>query len=113
MRVPTLPSDEPARLEALRRYDVLDTMPEQALDDLVALAAHICATPISMMSLVDETRQWFKAKVGLHVSETPRDVAFCGHALDLPDLVIVPDALDDERFADNPLVVGEPRSGAR
>ncbi len=95
-------------MEALRRYELLDTLPEQALDDLTALAAHICGAPISLISLVDEKRQWFKSKSGLAASETPRDVSFCAHALHQADLFIVPDATTDDRFADNPLVTGDP-----
>jgi PAS domain S-box-containing protein len=102
------PPDEARRLEVLRQYAVLDTLPEQELDDLTALAAQICGTPIAVISLVDEHRQWFKARVGLEVVETPRDVAFCAHALHHRDLFIVPDATHDERFARNPLVTGEP-----
>ena len=108
MKSPTSPPDETRRLESLRRYELLDTLPEQALDDLTALAAHICEAPISLISLVDEKRQWFKSKTGLAASETPRDVSFCAHALHQADLFIVPDATTDERFADNPLVTGDP-----
>jgi PAS domain S-box-containing protein len=100
--------DELRRLAALRQYAVLDTLPEQALDDLTALAAQICEAPIALISLVDERRQWFKSKVGLEVAETPRDVSFCAHALHQPDLLIVPDTTQDERFAQNPFVLGEP-----
>lgn len=103
------PSDDATRLENLRRYQVLDTEPEQLYDDFTELAAQICDTPISLISLVDEDRQWFKSKVGLHVEETPREHAFCNHALPNPDeILIVKNALEDERFADNPLVLGEP-----
>ncbi len=102
------PLNEQHRLGALRQYGVLDTPPEQALDDLAALAAQICAVPIALVSLVDEHRQWFKARVGLERTETPRDVSFCTHALQQTDLLIVPDATQDERFAKNPLVTGEP-----
>ena len=107
-RVP-VPPDEPRRLEALRRYNILDTIPEQDFDDLVLLASEICGAPIAMMSLVDKGRQWFKAKVGLQAEETPRDVAFCAHAILQEDLFIVADATRDKRFADNPLVKGDPR----
>src|ERR1700760_2218701 len=96
------------RIEVLREYAVMDTLPEQELDDLTALAAQICGTPIAMISLVDEHRQWFKARVGIQATETPRVVAFCAHALHHRDLFIVPDATQDERFAQNPLVTGEP-----
>jgi PAS domain S-box-containing protein len=107
--IPAQPtSDEARRIEELHDYGVLDTPPEQALDDLTSLAAQICGTPIAMISLVDEERLWFKAKVGTHLTQTARDVSFCGHAVQQRDLFIVPDALQDERFADNPLVTGEP-----
>jgi PAS domain S-box-containing protein len=87
---------------------LLDTLPEQALDDLTALAAHICETPIALISLVDEHRQWFKSKVGFSVGETLREISFCGHAILGTELFIVPDTASDERFADNPLVTGDP-----
>ncbi len=108
MKPPLQPTDEAHRLETLRRYELLDTLPEQALDDLTALAAHICGAPIALISLIDENRQWFKSKVGLAASETPRDVSFCAHAIHQPDLFIVPDATKDGRFAGNPLVTGDP-----
>lgn len=100
--------DETQRIEALRQYAILDTLPEQALDDLTALAAEICQTPIALISLVAEQRQWFKAKIGVDVSETPRDISFCGHGVQQRDLFVVPAATRDQRFADNPLVTGEP-----
>jgi PAS domain S-box-containing protein len=103
---PTL--DEKSRIEALRRYAVLDTLPEQPLDDLTALAAQICEVPIAMITLVDEHRQWFKAKVGLETTETPRDTSFCAHAIHQRIPFIVPDATKDERFVDNPFVTGDP-----
>ena len=108
MKTPLRPTDETRRLDALRDYQVLDTPPEQALDDLTALAARICDAPISLISLVDEHRQWFKSKVGWSIGETAREVSFCGHVITQPDLFIVPDAAEDERFADNPLVTGDP-----
>jgi PAS domain S-box-containing protein len=102
------PENETARLDALQRYAILDTLPEQEFDDLSRLAALICGTPIAMVSLVDADRQWFKSKVGLETSETPRDIAFCAHAILQPDVMVVPDAVDDERFRNNPLVTEEP-----
>ena len=103
------PSDESKRLAALLELRVLDTLPEQAFDDIVALAAHICGTPIGLVSLVDAQRQWFKAKVGLAADETHRDLAFCAHAIVAAEPVfIVEDAQQDPRFADNALVTGDP-----
>ena len=103
-----LPDNEAARLEALRRYDILDTAPDAAFDDFTRLAAHICGVPTAVVSLVAEDRQWFKAKVGMSACETSRAVSFCAHALLRPDVFIVPDAAADPRFADSPLVTGDP-----
>lgn len=109
MQLAPLPPNEPQRLETLRRFGVLDTLPEQGYDDVALMAAQICGTPIAAVSLVDADRQWFKSRVGLAASETPRDVAFCAHAILAPDrLFVVPDAAADPRFSDNPLVTGEP-----
>jgi diguanylate cyclase (GGDEF)-like protein len=104
-----LPLEELARLKALDRYSILDTMAEQSYDDITKLAAYIAQVPIALISLVDDKRQWFKSKIGLAVSETPREVAFCAHAIQDPDHALnIPDALDDERFAFNPLVTDSP-----
>lgn len=99
---------EVERLAALRSYRILDTDPEQRFDDLSLLASHICETPIALLTLVDEDRQWFKARKGIEATETPREVAFCSHAIRQSDLFIVPDALEDDRFRNNPLVVSDP-----
>jgi len=101
-------SMEAARVAALNRYAILDSEPEQSFDDLVTLAAHICKVPIAMLSLVDDHRQWFKSKLGVQVRETPRDSSICAHAIQQAHLFIVPDTLQDPRFRENPLVVGEP-----
>ena len=111
MKAP-LPENETERLAALRGLGILDTPPEPAYDELSALAAHICQTPIALISLVDEDRQWFKSRVGWTAGETCRDVAFCAHAILQPDLLVVPDARADERFANNPLVTSPPASAS-
>src|SRR5882762_7762227 len=103
------PANETQRLETLRQYDVLDTPAEQAFDDLALLASQICQTPIAMVSLVDEKRQWFKSKIGLDANETARDIAFCAHTILRPDEVMeVQDACADARFAGSPLVTTDP-----
>ena len=105
---PPIPSNEAARLDALRDYEILDTDPEPAFDDLTRLAAHIAGTPIALVSLVDTHRQWFKARYGLEAPETPRAISFCGHVVASDTPLIVQDTLADDRFADNPLVTGPP-----
>jgi anti-sigma regulatory factor (Ser/Thr protein kinase) len=100
--------DEAARLEALRRYRILDTDPEQAFDDLALLASYICQTPIALISLIDEDRQWLKSHIGISVNETSRSIAFCAHAIQQDGIFTVRDATDDARFKTNPFVVSEP-----
>jgi GAF domain-containing protein len=107
MHVP-LPKNEAARRAALASYAILDTDPEPSFDDLNHLASFICKTPIALITLVDEHRQWFKSRVGLSTEQTSRDIAFCSHAILQDDIFVVPDALQDERFRENPLVAGEP-----
>ncbi|MEP0872069.1 diguanylate cyclase [Trichocoleus desertorum AS-A10] len=102
------PENERQRLEALYQYQILDTAPEADFDDLTRLAAQICQSPIALISLLDDKRQWFKSKVGLTITETPREMAFCNHAILHNQLLMVPDALGDRRFAKNPLVTQEP-----
>jgi len=106
MSSPRRAAAEDERLVALRGYQILDTAPEPALDELTELAAAICAAPISLIALVDDARQWFKSRVGFETTETRRDVAFCAHVLDQRTPLVVPDASLDPRFAGNPLVTG-------
>ncbi|MFL6575557.1 MAG: PAS domain S-box protein [Povalibacter sp.] len=102
-------TDEAARLASLKSYDILDTQGEREYDDITQLAAHIARAPIALLSLVDDYRQWFKSRLGLALEQTPREYAFCAHAIEHPEGVfVVPDATEDLRFAENPLVVGEP-----
>jgi len=105
---PEILKNESARLSALARYEVLDTVCEQEFDDITLLASQICEVPIALISLIDEHRQWFKSRVGLDATETPRDISFCGHAIHQNVLFEVTNALNDSRFADNPLVTGAP-----
>ena len=104
----SIPTNEAQRLEALRSYQILDTEAERIYDGITALAAHICGVPVAMVSLVDESRQWFKSKLGVHQQQTPRDVAFCAHTILKDEPLFVSDALTDSRFADSALVTGEP-----
>jgi anti-sigma regulatory factor (Ser/Thr protein kinase) len=99
---------EQERLAALRKYRILDTKPERAFDDLALLASQICGTPMALITLVDDDRQWFKARVGVTATETSRSISFCSHAIEQSDLFVIPDALADLRFRDNPMVTGDP-----
>ncbi len=107
MKAP-LPDNEAARLAVLREHRILDTAPTAEFDDLVRLAAQLCGVPIAAVSLIDEDRQWFKSITGLDGGQTPREVAFCAYTILGSDLLIVPDAHADARFADNPQVTGDP-----
>lgn len=107
MKAP-LPDDEAARLKALRQYQILNTDSEAIFDDITHLTAYICGTPIALVSLIDDCRQWFKSKVGLAVTETPRDIAFCAYTILQSDVLIIADTLADQRFATNPLVTADP-----
>jgi len=99
---------EAARVAALNRYAILDSEPEDSFDDLVILAAHVCRTPMALISLVDDHRQWFKSKVGVQAAETPKEISICAHAIRQNDLFIVSDTLKDPRFRESPLVTKEP-----
>jgi len=103
-----LPANETLRLAALKSYQILDTAAEAAYDDIVQVASFICQTPIALVSLIDKDRQWFKARVGLDTTETARELAFCAHTILQKDTLIVEDATRDDRFAQNPLVTGNP-----
>ena len=108
MKPADLHPNEPQRLATLLQYEILDSESERAFDELTELASTLCGTPISLISLVDHSRQWFKSRVGLDAAETDKSLAFCAHAILQEDIFEVPNALDDDRFADNPLVTGAP-----
>ncbi len=103
-----IPDQEERRIDALRRMLILDTPPEERFDRVVSFASEEFDMPMVLVSLVDSHRQWFKARVGIDVCETDRESSFCGHAIMQPQILIVEDALLDERFHDNPLVTGAP-----
>lgn len=108
MQKPEKPADEITRIDTLRALNILDTSPEERFDRVTRLAKRLFGVPIALVSLVDENRQWFKSCQGLEVSETPRDISFCGHAILGDDIFLISDASLDERFHDNPLVTSEP-----
>lgn len=108
MQVPPKPADEATRIDTLRSLNVLDSSPEERFDRLTRLAKRLFDVPIALVSLIDTDRQWFKSHQGLEVTETPRDISFCGHAILGDGVFLVPDAAQDERFSDNPLVTDEP-----
>ncbi|MDJ0834798.1 MAG: sensor domain-containing diguanylate cyclase [Gammaproteobacteria bacterium] len=108
MKKPDLPADEEQRLNTLKSLNILDTAAEERFDRLTRMAKRMFDVPIALVSLVDENRQWFKSCIGLPVLETSRDISFCGHAILGDEIFIIPDAAADVRFADNPLVTGEP-----
>ena len=101
--------NEAKRIKVLWQYDILDTVPEEVFDDLANLAGLICGAPIALITLVDENRQWFKAKVGVKLSETSRDISLCSHAIQQHGLFVIPDTTKDDRFKNNPLVADGPK----
>jgi diguanylate cyclase (GGDEF)-like protein len=105
---PDIPHDEQSRLRTLESLNILDTFHEERFDRLTRLASRLFDVPMAVVTLVDDKRQWFKSCIGLNVSETARDVSFCGHAILSDEVLLVPDTKKDLRFADNPLVVSEP-----
>ncbi|EJL93323.1 diguanylate cyclase (GGDEF) domain-containing protein [Herbaspirillum sp. CF444] len=108
MKIADIPVDEQARVAELHSLHILDTPPEERFDRLTRLARRLFAVPIAVVSLVDAKRQWFKSRIGVEPHETGRDVSFCAHAILRDDVMVVSDALEDPRFQDNPLVVGDP-----
>ncbi|MBN9289306.1 MAG: hypothetical protein BGO43_12800 [Gammaproteobacteria bacterium 39-13] len=108
MRSATLPKNESQRLQALREYQILDTVEEHIFDTITEICSLICNTPISLISIVDKDRQWFKSKHGLQATETPRNISFCAHAIHGSDVMEIQDATKDSRFFDNPLVTQDP-----
>lgn len=106
---PAIPANEMERLSALYEHNILDSMPESDFDHITWIASELCQAPMSMISIIDRTRQWYKSKIGITGSETPREFSFCGHAILQPnEIFLVPDSRNDERFYDNPYVIGDP-----
>ncbi|MDW7694917.1 GAF domain-containing sensor histidine kinase [Flammeovirgaceae bacterium SG7u.111] len=106
---PDIPKEESKRLANLQEYSILDTLPEQEYDEITQLASYICGVPISLISLIDDKRQWFKSHHGTDATETPKEYAFCAHAINQPDnVMIIPDSRKDKRFKNNPLVIDDP-----
>ena len=109
MKTLTIPANETKRLQALREYAILDTLPEEDFENITKIASEICQTPISLVTLIDSDRQWFKSNRGLNIRETPRDYGFCAHAINTPEEIFtIKDSRSDVRFSDNPLVTGYP-----
>jgi PAS domain S-box-containing protein len=108
MITPPFPQNESERLRILRQYQILDTSPERAFDDLTRLASDLCEGPIALITFIDDHRQWFKSRIGLSLTETPREISFCAHAILQRQPFIIPDASSDPRFADNPWVTSDP-----
>jgi len=109
MQVPRIPANEGARVATLRALNILDTPPEDRFDRLTRLARRVFNVPVSTITMIDANRQWFKSCGGVSVRETPRDISFCAHAILYEDILVVENALKDERFHDNPFVVQDPK----
>lgn len=105
---PKIPENESDRLHNLYEYNILDTLPEEAFNNIVKIASQICQTPISAISFIDSDRQWFKSSIGMEILESPRKISFCAHVLNEPNMLIIPDTSQDERFKTNPFVTKEP-----
>ncbi|HEY9663267.1 MAG TPA: GAF domain-containing protein, partial [Allocoleopsis sp.] len=104
MSIPAKPANEAIRLAALHQCKILDTAPEETFDEITRLAANGCQIPIAFVSFIDADRQWFKSSIGLEAAEIPRNLSFCAHAILQSEILVLPDTLADERFADHPLV---------